>query len=91
MCCVYTVARRQYQLIDVSADGYATLLDVVSGAVDTSMRLPPAEALRRNTTEETEQYAEIIAKAQAGDSEVFVTVLSAMGMAAVQPVLTAEN
>ena len=84
------MTRREYLLIGVSTDGYASLMDVNTGAIDTSMQLPPVESLRSNTAEETEQYAALLAKVQAADSEVYVTVMSAMGKAAIQPLPAAS-
>lgn len=79
---VPVVTLDEYQLVGVSEDGYASLLDTSTGNVDTSLRLPPPEHLRRNTDEETAKFAALTAAVDTTD-EVLVTVQRAMGMAAI--------
>lgn len=118
-----TVERREYLLIGVSADGFASLLDVATGKIDASLPLPPPVHLRRNTKEEEDAYAALVglrgslalcaltpasmptptpstlalfahrvqikSVADGVDgseaSEVYVTVVSAMGLTAIMP------
>ncbi len=42
-CFPAAVTRREYQLVDVSADGFASLLDASSGETLDSLQIPPAE------------------------------------------------
>jgi hypothetical protein len=58
-CCT-AVERRDFLLIGVSADGFASLLDVESGVINASLPLPPPAHLRRNTNEETEAYKALV-------------------------------
>ena len=90
VCVCLAVTRKEYQLIGVSSDGYASLLDVTTGAIDTSLQLPPVESLRHNTAEESAQYAALVDAVQRGDDVVNVVVLGAMGKAAIQPVPAAS-
>jgi hypothetical protein len=57
-----TVERREYLLIGVSADGFASLLDVPTGKIDASLPLPPPAHLRRNTKEEEDAYATLVGR-----------------------------
>ncbi len=81
------MTRKKYELIEVSSEGTATLLDPETGDV-VYLPLPPAESLRRNTPEESAQYAALAEAVQEGKDVVNVVVLSAMGMAAIQSSLT---
>ncbi len=52
--------RREYLLIGVSADGFASLLDVETGEINASLPLPPPAHLRRNTNDEEEAYRALV-------------------------------
>lgn len=79
---VPVVTLDEYQLIGVSEDGYASLLNADTGNVDTSLKLPPPDNLRQNTGEEAAKFATLKAAVNTAD-EVLVTVQRAMGMAAI--------
>ena len=42
-CPLCAVTRKEYQLVDVSADGFASLLDVGTGETLDSLQIPPVE------------------------------------------------
>ena len=70
------VKRVEYQLIDISDDGFASLMTEDGDMLD-SLKIPPPE-LKENA-EETAKYDAIVEEFQAGDKDVFVMVVSAMG------------
>ena len=57
---VAPVERRDYLLIGVSTDGFASLLDLESGAINASLPLPAPAHLRRNTEEEEAAYKALV-------------------------------
>jgi hypothetical protein len=71
------VTRKEYQLIDISADGFASLMDVESGEAKDDLKLPPDSALE--DADEMAKYNALIETFRAGEKDVNVTVLSAMG------------
>ncbi len=77
------MTRKEYELVEVSSDGMATLLDADTANI-VVLPLPPPETLRRNTPEESAQYAALIEASQRGENVVNVVVLGAMGMSAIQ-------
>ncbi len=54
------VTKRDFVLVGISEDGFASLLDGESGAMDESLTLPPPAHLRRNTEEESEMYKTLV-------------------------------
>lgn len=58
------MTKREYQLLGVSSDGFASLLDVTTGIVDASMTLPPPDHLRRNDDGEAAQYEALLGALQ---------------------------
>jgi len=76
------VNRKEYQLVDISADGYASLLDVASGETLDSLQLPPAEW--KDDPEESAKYQLLLDAFHGGEKDVYVTVLSAMGIDMIQ-------
>ncbi len=60
------VVKKEYMLIGVSADGFASLLDVDTGAVNASLPLPPPAHLRRGTHEKTAAYEALVRGARWG-------------------------
>jgi translation initiation factor 5A len=76
-CPSCTVTRKEYQLIDLSADGFASLMDVESGEAKDDLKLPPDSALE--DADEMAKYNALIETFRAGEKDVNVTVLSAMG------------
>jgi len=81
------VNRREYQLVDVSADGFASLLDATTGETLETLKIPPAEC----DPEEMPKYQIILDQFAAGDKEVNVIVISAMGIDMIQPNLAAGS
>jgi len=79
------VTRKEYQLVDVSADGFASLLDVGTGETLDSLQIPPVEW--KDDAEEAGKYQAILDLFHAGDKEVNVVVLSAMGTDMIQSTL----
>ncbi len=60
VCRGAAVVKKEYMLIGVSADGFASLLDVETGVVNASLPLPPPAHLRRGTPEETAAYEALV-------------------------------
>ena len=71
------MTRTEYQLIDVNDEGFATLLDPTSGETKDNLKLPPDAA--REDAEEMTRYNALLDTLRAGEKDVFVMVLTAMG------------
>ena len=63
--CVCAVTTQDFQLLGVSSDGFASLRDLSTGAIDESLRLPPPVNLRRNNKEEDDAYLALVGFAHA--------------------------
>lgn len=75
--------RRDYLLIGVTLDGFASLLDLESGAIDASLPLPAPAHLRCNTEDEEAAYKALVSMHSA-----FVDFLSKSHEACFVPVVT---
>ena len=56
------MSRDERVLVGLSKDGFASLLDMSTGTLDASLRLPPPDHLRSNTEEETAAYAKLVTR-----------------------------
>eukprot|EP00353_Schmidingerella_taraikaensis_P006439 CAMPEP_0185580370 /NCGR_PEP_ID=MMETSP0434-20130131/16267_1 /TAXON_ID=626734 ORGANISM="Favella taraikaensis, Strain Fe Narragansett Bay" /NCGR_SAMPLE_ID=MMETSP0434 /ASSEMBLY_ACC=CAM_ASM_000379 /LENGTH=165 /DNA_ID=CAMNT_0028198607 /DNA_START=26 /DNA_END=523 /DNA_ORIENTATION=+ len=70
------VKRTEWQLLDIS-DGFASLMDPESGETLESLKLPPDETA--DLDEEVKAYQKLIEEFEAGEKDIMVTVVSAMG------------
>ncbi len=71
------MTRTEYQLIDVTEDGYASLLDPSSGEMKDNLKFPPDAALE--DAAEMVRYNALLESLRSGEKDVFVTVLTALG------------
>lgn len=71
------MTRKEYQLIDVNDEGFASLLSAESGETIDSLKFPPDAA--REDAAEMAKYDGLLAALRAGEKDVFVTVLTALG------------
>ncbi len=71
------MTRKEYQLIDVNEEGYATLMSTETGETNDSLKFPPDAA--REDPAEMAKYAGLLAAVRAAEKDVFVTVLTALG------------
>lgn len=75
-CDVPNIARNEYQLLDITEDGFVSLMDA-SGNTKDDLSLPKG-------TEELDKVAEDLKAAFAEGKDVMVTVVTAMGEEQIQ-------
>lgn len=71
------MSRTTWQLMDVSAEGFASLLDPETGETRDDLKFPPEAALE--DPPELAAYNGLITQMREGTKDVMVVVLSALG------------
>ena len=71
------MTRKEFQLIDVNDEGFASLMSIETGETNDSLKFPPDAALEEPA--ELAKYEALLATLRAGEKDVFVIVLSALG------------
>ena len=71
------VTRVEYQLIDVTEEGYASVLDPLTGDMKDDLTFPPDSVL--DDAAEVAKYHTLLETMRGGEKDVIVVVLSALG------------